>query len=430
MSPFVRPAAIQHGDRWMARSVFLILLGLYTAVFTGQTDNPDAEVEFQTTRSLVEDGRLALGDSPEAQAIIAEGHAVRPGGPAREGEHFSWFGVGQALVGVPFYAAGALVSNLLPEYEERHRLTYRYGVQRTDYFEHLFVGWRNPLLTALTAWLLVISARRLGIGRRNAWLTGISYGLCTFALGQARSTLSDVQATFFLFLAFHQLLKVRESFRRFGRPSGFDLALLGSALGMAFLTRVAVAPAIPVLLLVTAVALHVGRRRLHNPGSFLVDLAWVVVPAAACFALFARLNQVRFGDPDSLNLIELLDSGYSGGVEAAAFFSFPPYLGLAGLLVSPGRGLVWLAPGLLLLPFGLSRAWSRGGRLWPAVVVCVTVALFLPLIGWPGWWGERPGDRATSCPPCRSSGSGWGWPSRASSWRRSAWSPAPSWSSG
>ena len=43
MSPFIRPKAVQSGDRILARAVFLLLLAAYTATFSGLPDNPDAE---------------------------------------------------------------------------------------------------------------------------------------------------------------------------------------------------------------------------------------------------------------------------------------------------------------------------------------------------------------------------------------------------
>src|SRR5262249_39471425 len=131
-----------------------------------------------------------------------QGFNVRRGGPGREQEFFSWSGPGQALVGCPFYLLGAWSAQLFPEIEARHARTTHLGSARSEYFAHLFVGLRNPLLGALTGARLVLAARRLGARRAWAALAGLSYGLCTLAWPQARGTLSDVQATAFLFLGF------------------------------------------------------------------------------------------------------------------------------------------------------------------------------------------------------------------------------------
>ena len=204
-------------DRWLIRGLFLLLLALYTATFTGAPENPDAEVEYQTTSSLARRGRLDLGGTPEAEALMAatplgragQGFGVAPGGPGREDRFYSWFGVGQAFAGLPFWWAGAALARLFPELEEAHRATEFFGVPRSEYFQHLFVGWRNPLLAALTASLVLACARLAGASARSACAAALAYGVATFAWPQARSTLSDVQATLFLFAGFHALLRAR-----------------------------------------------------------------------------------------------------------------------------------------------------------------------------------------------------------------------------
>jgi 4-amino-4-deoxy-L-arabinose transferase-like glycosyltransferase len=392
MTPFVRPRAVRRGDRLLARSVLLILLAAYTATFTGLPDNPDAEVEFQTTSRLAREGRLALGGTPEAEAILAvereggQGFNVARGGAGREDEWFSWFGVGQALVALPFYAAGVGLALLFPEVEQAHARTRHYGAARSEYFEHLAVGWRNPLLGALTGWLVVLVSRRLGAHRKSAYFAGLTYGLVTFAWPQARSTLSDVQATFFLFLAFHLVLVCREDLERHTRPGRLAQAGIGLALGMAFLTRVVTAPAILVLGVAALLVPAQHRRRPDRaPGSLAGDLAWIAPPALACVALFLWLNARRFGDP--------LETGYGSDVFSGTFFSYPWTHGLAGILVAPGKGLLWLAPGVLLLPFGLLRARRIGERLWPWTLPFLAVAVLAPVAPtqtWHGAWTYGP----------------------------------------
>lgn len=388
MSPYVRPYSVQPGDRLAAWSVFLILLSIYTATFTGLPDNPDAEVEFQTTHALAQSGTLALGGTPEARAIIAKEFNVVPGGPGREHERFSWFGVGQAFTGLPFYYAGRALSIAWPEVEQRHAAVALGGVQRSEYFPHLLVGWRNALLGALTAFLLVLTSRRLGMGRRAAWITGLTYGLCTFAWPQARSTLSDVQATFLLFGAFYFLSIAAEHFDRLRSPRTVDLALVGTCLGAAVLTRIAVLPAAFVLAVAALLMLIKGRRRIVRtfeggspplPERPLRRHVALLVPIALCAALFFWTNDLRFGDP--------LETGYGQAFASGTFFSYPLHLGLLGLLVSPGKGLLWMAPGLLLLPWGLRRVdGGRAGR-WPKLLAFLALACFVPVALTQTWTG-------------------------------------------
>lgn len=383
MSPFVRPALVRRGDRLLARSVFFLLLCFYTATFTGLPDNPDAEVEFQTTSALVRTGSLALGGTPEAEALIAHGHGLRRGGEARPGRSYSYFGTGQALMAVPLYAAGAGVARLLPSFEETHRRSTHMGVGRSEYFQHLFVGWRNPVLGALTALLVVLSARRLGAGRSAAWVAGLGYGLCSFAWPQARSGLSDVQATFLLFLAFSEILRLRESFRRYRELRRFDGLLLGAALGGAVLTRVLSAPAVLVLCGMGLVVLLAARRRQIPPRLLRRAAAWTALAAATAAGFFLYMNAVRFDSP--------FDAGYGDDVGPSLFgYSIP--LGLVSLLVSPGRGLFWLAPASLL-GFLWAGSLPRRDPLLFFTLLGLFAAIALPVaatLGWHGGWTYGP----------------------------------------
>lgn len=390
MSPFIRPAAVRPGDRMVARSVFLILLAFLTATMVTQPDVIDAEVEFQTVSSLARRQSFALGGTPEAEAIISvehegrQGFNVRRGGPGRESEFFSWYGVGQAYVGFPLYLLGASLSRIVPQFEARQRETTHLGFGRSEYFEHLAVGWRNPLLTALTAWLLVRSARRLGATRRSSWLAGLTYGLCTFAWAQGRSTLSGVQATFFLFLAFHAMLKLEEDFLRHRRALRLDLLLFGTALGGAFLTRALTAPAIAALACGAAWILFAGHRK-HGQRVRLLDLGWMALPALSLFALFLWTNTRRFGNP--------LETGYGEVVQWRTYFVYPVHWGLLQILFAPGRGFVWMAPGSLLAFLWLRSLIKQGNYRMPVLIAAVAAAVLVPVsmtTSWHGAWTYGP----------------------------------------
>ncbi len=365
-----------------------MLLAVYTLTLTTQPDVLDGEVEFQTTSSLVRTRSFALGGTNEAAAIIAArdgaGFNVHRGGPGREDEVFSWFGVGQAYAGVPFYLAGRMLHRLFPAFESRAGEVAHRGVQRSEYFEHLMVGWRNALLGALTAWLLVHSALRAGAGSRAAWLAGLTYGLCTFAWPQARSTFNSIQTTFFLFAAFHFALETRERLQRSAPPRRAALACGGAALGAAFLTRSLSAPAIVVIGLLFAAVLW-AERRSRGSRALLADLGWFAVPALVLFGVFVATNLARFGDP--------FEQGYGGVVSIEGYFNYPLHHGLAGLLASPGQGLVWMAPGALLAAFACVDLLRRREFFLPLALLFVAVAVLVPValtVGWHGAWGYGP----------------------------------------
>jgi hypothetical protein len=101
--------------------------------------------------------------------------------------------------------------------------------------------------------------------------------------------------------------------------------------------------------------------------------------------LLAALNVLRFGHP--------LRTGYEAALDPDGFFVANPLPGLAGLLVSPGRGLLWMAPGLLLLPMGLRAATRVGATFWIWTLAAIACAVLVPtafLRGWHGAWTFGP----------------------------------------
>ncbi|MEO0650527.1 MAG: hypothetical protein AAFZ65_07615 [Planctomycetota bacterium] len=377
MSAKGRLGTLTPADRTAGIGLLLVLLGVYLATFAGLPGNPDAEVEYQTTRSLARGEGYAISNAtPEGAAIIATRFDVREG---VDGRFYSWFGIGQAWAAVPLYWGGAGLARLFGDLEARHAATLAYGAPRSEYFPHLVVGLRNPILGALTGWLLFLIARRLGVGRRAATISALGYGLATFAWPQARDSLSDVQATFFSTAALALLTTIRVGFDGLRPPSRWALLGLGAALGAMVLTRVVTAPlavAYAVALLVVVVR---GRQRMWSMpllgGEAGIqraarDLVWFAVPALAAAVLLLLSNANRFGDP--------FETGYSDAVASGTFFSYPPWLGLLGVTIAPGKGLLWHAPLVLLAAVGLPRLWRD--RFLIVLLAAGVLAVFLPPI--------------------------------------------------
>ncbi|MHC4893967.1 MAG: ArnT family glycosyltransferase [Planctomycetota bacterium] len=372
-----RVTTLTQADRTAGIGVLLLTLGCYLATFIGLPGNPDAEVEYQTARSIARlDGFAISEETPEGRFIIASEFDVRQG---RDERWYSWFGVGQAIAAVPLYWSGMLLGEVFDGVEARHTQTLAYGQPRSEYWAHLAVGLRNPILGALTVWLVFLCARQVGVRRHAAVVASAAYGLATFAWPQARDGLSDVQATFLATLAMWLLLSIRGAFDVLKAPSPWRFAALGACLGAMVLTRVLTAPIAIVFAVATVVTAIRGRRRLWSmpllkgqagASRARVDLVWFAAPAFAAALFFLWSNWVRFGDP--------LETGYSDAVASGTFFSYPPHLGLLGVTIAPGKGLLWHAPFVLLVLFGLSKLVRD--RFLLALVVGVSLAVFLPPI--------------------------------------------------
>ncbi|MEZ6016489.1 MAG: hypothetical protein R3F49_15330 [Planctomycetota bacterium] len=405
MSFFRRPLVVR-ADRLSAIGAFLVVLAVFGLTFVGTAELNDAEVEFQSTSAFARAGSLALQGTPEADRIEADllrdpdlasdlhvrvvearadaGAADRaPRSPRIYGRH----GVGQVLVALPFYAAGRLWGALAPGLEEQAvRLAYD-GVEASEPLAHLVVGLRNPLLGAGTIWLVAMCALRLGVRRRRAIGAALALAGSTFLWPQARSSLSDVQATFFLLLALHLVLVARERLDRLEMPPGRIAFGIGAALAMAFLSRIAVAPACALIAAVGESVLRFGARRIAasrwtpRGGSGVTPqraLLLALAPIAVGCAVFVGTNLARYGKP--------FDSGY-GSIFDGTLFQGVAADGLKGLLLSPSRGLVWFAPLVLLAPIGIARALAERERLLTFCLFGVTALVALPAAATVDWHG-------------------------------------------
>ncbi|MSO96071.1 MAG: hypothetical protein EXQ81_09825 [Thermoleophilia bacterium] len=145
--------------------------------------------------------------------------------------------------------------------------------------------------------------------------------------------------------------------------------------GAALATMVAFRPSAPVI--VVCLLPLVGRK----PAAWL-RLAVGALPIA--FALGA-FNTVVWGGP--------LRQGYENGERPGGVGAFGGSLldGLGGLIVSPGRGLLWYSPVLLLGIVGAIVGWRTPLVRWSAVAALAYLLLMSRFIDW--WGGETFGSR-------------------------------------
>lgn len=288
----------------------------------------DGEVMFQTAAALVERGTLALSPDPGLPQIVA----------GRDGRFYSKYDPGLPLLAAPFYLAG----DRLAAVNHAHRTTVA----------ALAVSLLPALSAAITLTLLLALASRLASPDDNRpLLLTLAAGMGTPLWWYGRTLFPEA------LLAAALTAAVTLTVCAADRPA--RLILAGMALGIGMLTRAALAVyALPLAIL----ALHSGS----HPARRLLWLGLGTVPFATGILLH---NALRFGDP--------LSTGYAG-----EGFSTPPWQGIAGLLVSPGKG-VWLYAPPLLLSVAL---WPRFRRSQPALAAFLALAWVIALLFYGSWW--------------------------------------------
>jgi 4-amino-4-deoxy-L-arabinose transferase-like glycosyltransferase len=231
------------------------------------------------------------------------------------------------------------------------------------------------LATALAVAVLMLAARELGASRRGAMCLSLIYLVATPAIVYATQWFSEALTACALLVAFYLLLIER------ARPRVWHLPAAGAALALSVATRLDAMLLVPPLLLY---AVSGGR---FSAGRLLAILS----PLALALAGLGLYDQVRFGSP--------LETGYSGGDVFAVRDTHPVRSlsslaeGLYGLLLSPGKGLLFYAPPVLLAPFGTVALWARRRAETATLLVMIAdcaVAHANLLIRWLGGWSWGP----------------------------------------
>lgn len=230
----------------------------------------------------------------------------------------------------------------------------------------------GPIFGALEVSLFFVFAVRLGYGRRRALLLTLILAFATSVWPDSQSAQEHGEVAFFLLLGMYFAFRFRDQER--GRQY---LVYAGLALGGAMITRYQ--DAVIGLIAVGLYLIWPGGRA-SGFGSRIRWILLVAVGVLPSILVDAWWDWWRFGSP--------LATGHHEAV-----FGYAPWLGASGLLISPGKGLLWYCPTVFLLAI----AGVPFARRFPALAAAIG-ALFLGFVGlyanvtfWHGdpAWGPR-----------------------------------------
>jgi hypothetical protein len=338
--------------------VFIFFACLYVLSIGRGFYSSDGEVMFQTTAALITRHTFALAPDPGLPQIV----------PGRDGRSYSKYDPGLPLIAVPFYEIGDRLAQI------NH--AHRYHLSATA------VLLVPALAAAGTLFALARIAYRLislcpcverASGGEVKWIV-LAAGLASPLWMYGRVLFAEAVLAFALTAAVALiLLPSPDPSRRSLRLSGslFSFFAAGLIVGVGLLTRAAFAIYLPALMWLIARRSASGDRwpRLAAFGIGLIPFA----------AGILWHNTLRFGDPFRF--------GYAG-----ESFTTPPWQGIAGLLISPGKSVFLYAPPLILS----LNLWPRFRRVDPALGEFLALAWItaLPFYGmwwaWDGGWSWGP----------------------------------------
>ena len=319
---------------------------LYCATMSGHFHSIDGMLAFNQARAIAYDRSLRFR------------HPLWWDGPIST----SKYGIGLSLLYVPGLIAWSRVQRYLPVDIRQPADPAR------PYADPLYTIVGAPLhilITSASAYLVGRFGRELGLDRRAALWGLACYGVASPALVYARGDYAQPLEG----LCWLAALAAAARFRDTGRQGA--LLTCAGAVCYAVLTRLVEGSLLlPAVLVMLAPELRFWRW----PGA-----AWRatgIVAAGFILGILGTLlvNRGRYGS--------VFATGYEG-----EGWTTPLHVGLAGALLSPGRGLLLSFPAILFVPLGLHSFWGTRHRAAALALAGLAGSQLLNVAAWHMWWG-------------------------------------------
>jgi len=342
--------------------LFVFFLTFYYFTNAGWYKAGDELFIHTVARQIVQEGRLGFDPKELPDDMVAYKDIVSKG---PNGQYYFKWGLGQSLVEVPFYFIHSLIWKPFPARKKTVNYTHAY------LFPELMIIFLCPsVISALGCALIFLFGVRLGFSKRVSIFLSLIYGFGTMVWPYSKSLMSETTLNVALLGGVYAVVSYVSTLRRWW------LAVSGACLGFALLTKLTTIVTIPVF--VVYVLLTVRSRRA------MADLLiWFVPPLLASMGVQFWHNFIRYGS--------LWHFGYDQGWDSLGFYT-PLYVGLWGLIASPGKSYFLYTPISVL---GLTSAWRFFRKRRPEALMFLGVVLTVTVLyarwwSWAGDWAWGP----------------------------------------
>jgi len=322
---------------------------------------------------------LAIGLATEGSAVIDDYQAFTIDKALLEGHYYSDKAPGMAFMATPVVAVvtkGLAAIGRPLELIDGGELSWHYF-----WLTFLCIVMTSGLLAALAATVLLRTALALGVPPGGALAATLAGALATPLFGWSTAFFGHAAAAALLFLAFAMIRDVT------GRrtPDVARAALAGALLAWAVVVEFPVAPASALIALYGLFRL----RRWPARQTTKILVAAILGGFVAGLPLFIY-NTATFGGPFSLGYQHVV--GFEGMQQGFLGLTLPEPGVVVEILFLPYRGILWLAPVLLLVPWGLARMWRQARA--EALLILGIALYFLSFNAayhyWDGGWSTGP----------------------------------------
>src|SRR5579872_874564 len=348
--------APHEGSSRLAFLLFLFLIFAFALTSSGRVRSTDEYMAFFQTESLVLRHSLAIPQAVLFQNLYGRfDRNQQPRAP---------YPAGQALAASPFYAAGMAAVALTNAHGETAMFLLEFAACMC-----------NAVLSAATVAVLFLLLTNLGFSRKTSLHTALLIAFTTMLWPYSAYFFSEPLACLLLALAMLFLFSNSDlvSAQLPTRQVVIGGLLLGALVWVRF-THLLVA-------LIACLALIAVEKHLRS-ATIVSVLVGCAVAATLAYNYHLYGNAFQFGYPD-----------FAEGGRRLNSFTTPAYIGLYGMLFSPGKSILLYMPLVIPAFWGVRQlsARNRGLAIVAVVLPISTLLFFMTLTNWEG--GRSTGSR-------------------------------------
>lgn len=282
------------------------------------------------------------------------------------GLYYCKWGLGQSLVETPFHFVHQLIWKPPPLSNRTTDLLNAHLIS-----ELMLIFLVPSSVSALGCVLVFLFGIRLGFSKRVALVLSLVYGLGTMVWPYSKSLMSDTTLNVAILGSVYAAVSYVST-----RHSRW-LAISGMCLGFALVTKVTSIVILPCLAIYVLLTIRSSRAMRDL-------LIFFAPPFLAFLGLQFWHNAIRYGS--------IWQFGYHTGRDSMFGFCTPLYVGLWGLLASPGKSFFLYSPVTLL---GLVSAKAFLQKTRPQAFLFLSVILTFTIVhacwwAWAGDWAWGP----------------------------------------
>jgi hypothetical protein len=331
---------------------------------TGTLSN-DSYMSFLTAQSLVEKGSLAVDehDLSNDANLSHRGYLAERGVKNPEGRYYSKYGIGWALLMIPFYLFGKSVAVL-------------FSSVNPGMIELFMVCTLGPILMAFLLTILYRFIVQMGLTEKNAILTVVVCSFGTMIPFYGRGPYVEVLDSILMLLIVHQLYL-------FSIKKGGGGCLFRAGWMTALMVTTKTYNAVIVFPILAWMILIIRSRKIPT-GEYLKGIAFFIVPIAAALFAVLIMNKICWGS--------FVRTGYENEIRQGWLSIYRIPEGIMGLLTSPGASIVLYNPCLLFAFYSMTYVLKKKKEIaWAILFMFFSFLLFISAYAnwYSGPWGPR-----------------------------------------